>query len=507
MKKPILKAGRNCWAMSPVQETGLLVDGRDYYSAFYHAAKKARRYILLAGWQFDSGVPLLRGRDSHGIDGEVTLLAFLNKLCERNRRLRVCLLAWDFNLFYLLKREFLQAWWFNWKSNERVQFRFDSSHPLGACHHQKFAVIDGTVTFVGGMDLCWGFWDDRQHRARHRYRINADKKCYTPRHDVHSYHTGPLAARLTHLFQRRWHYAGGPQLKLPQGFASRLSFAPTYPIPARRVAVSRTVGKTIRPARAAISEIRRLYEDAIDAAEEFIYIENQYFSSHAVNRALIKRMKALDRPRLRIVIILPRQPFDFIEEIGLGSTQARLLRSLTRVAARTRHTLGIYNSRAAGKKHRQITYIHSKVMLVDDQFLTIGSANLSNRSMGFDTELNVSWQATGPNAQEIMEAIRAIRVGLLAEHAGLRKASDVRRLAETEGLVAYLNTLAEDRRYRLCHHRINTSVLSDLVTAMTPHELIIDPKRSHLAERFHAFMTRNRKSVLAKGAAMLSTWL
>ena len=507
MKKPILQVGRNCWSISPAPETGLLIDGRDYYCAFYQAAKRAQRHILIAGWQFDSGVPLLRGRDSRGCCDPVDLLPFLNKLCEANPRLRVYLLAWDFNVFYTLKREFLQAWWFNWQANERLEFRFDSSHPLGACHHQKFAVIDGTLAFAGGMDLCWGYWDDREHRARHRHRVNADNKSYQPRHDVQCYLTGDAAVRLTRLFEKRWRLAGGATLKLPRCPVKPIPFGPTYPLPAGRVGISRTIGKTLRPRQGAVSEIRRLYQDAIGAAEELIYIESQYVSSYAVYRALVDRMQAPGRSQLRIVIILPRQPEDFVEEIGLGTMQAKYLRSLARMAARTRHTLGIYNSRAAGRGHRQTTYIHSKLMLVDDQFLTVGSANLSNRSMGFDSELNIAWEAVGPGGKGLAEAIRQVRVGLLAEHCGVRKPAERRRLAQPEGLVAYLNSLADDRHYRLRHHRIGHSLLSEWVTTLTPHDLIIDPKKSHLAERLHTLLTGDKHILFAKGIALLNNWL
>ena len=89
--------------------------------------------------------------------------------------------------------------------------------------------------------------------------------------------------------------------------------------------------------------------------------------------------------------------------------------------------------------------IHSKLMTVDDRFLTIGSANTSNRSMGLDTELNVSWEATSPDDRKVLRSIRRARVNLLAEHCGLRKQPDARRmLRRKRGLVAYLDQLARN---------------------------------------------------------------
>ena len=62
----ILRSPRNVWSERPVTQAGLLVDGDDYYRAFYEAAQNAERYILLAGWQFDSDASLLRGPEAEG---------------------------------------------------------------------------------------------------------------------------------------------------------------------------------------------------------------------------------------------------------------------------------------------------------------------------------------------------------------------------------------------------------------------------------------------------------
>jgi phosphatidylserine/phosphatidylglycerophosphate/cardiolipin synthase-like enzyme len=132
----ILKIGSNCWDISDANETGLLIDGRDYYLAFYRAARKAERHILICGWQFDSNVALVRGQDvPEGND--IGLLSFLNGLCEKNNDLRIYILAWNFNAIYGIDREWFQKWYFNWTTNDRLKFCFDACHCLGASHHQK----------------------------------------------------------------------------------------------------------------------------------------------------------------------------------------------------------------------------------------------------------------------------------------------------------------------------------------------------------------------------------
>jgi phosphatidylserine/phosphatidylglycerophosphate/cardiolipin synthase-like enzyme len=71
-----------------------------------------------------------------------------------------------------LDREGFQSWYFNWTKNERLKFRFDCCDSFDASHHQKFVVIDGTIAFVGGLDLCSGRWDRRSPAWRVDCRVN-----------------------------------------------------------------------------------------------------------------------------------------------------------------------------------------------------------------------------------------------------------------------------------------------------------------------------------------------
>src|SRR5262245_10921267 len=73
----ILRPGRNCWRIERAEQSGLLVDGHDYYRAFYRSASNAERYILISGWQFDSSVALLRGTEAERAQEPVGFLDFL----------------------------------------------------------------------------------------------------------------------------------------------------------------------------------------------------------------------------------------------------------------------------------------------------------------------------------------------------------------------------------------------------------------------------------------------
>ncbi|MGA1796972.1 MAG: phospholipase D-like domain-containing protein, partial [bacterium] len=504
--KEILAPGRNCWGSFEVRETGLLIDGRNYYRAFYHAARRAQRYILIAGWQFDSDVRLLRGADAAEAGGDMRLLPFLKELCRGNPDLAIYILAWDFSVIFSIKREWFQKWIFNWTTNRQLRFRFDNRHAVGASHHQKFVVIDGVLAFVGGFDICAGRWDDRDHRPDNPDRVNSAGKGYELYHDIQTYHVGPAATRLTELFQDRWAHSDGGALDLPPpARRDHVAVEGGIAIAADRVALSRTQSKTLVPAWESISEIRQLFMDAIHGAERLIYIENQYFSSQAVYRALLDRMREQGRGSLQVVIILPQKPHALIEEISLGIAQMSMIHSLTEAAARHGHSLGFYYpSSVSGRDASAPVYVHAKLLLVDDRFLTGGSANISNRSMGLDTELNVSWEATTGDHRALIRSIRRARVSLLAEHAGIKSRRDLRRLCRANGLVRFLDSLADRPRSPLRHHTTKTLFKkASWLKEIKIEDLSLDPERPIVEENIYEIISRDTSGLFAKGITLL----
>ena len=506
--RKILQPERNCWTISEVTASGLLIDGKDYYRAFYQAARNAENYILISGWQFDSDVALLRGSDADGTAGSVQFLTFLNDLCEQNQQLRIYILAWDFTVLYSLDREWFQDWYFNWTTNERFTFCFDCCACFGAAHHQKFVVIDGKLAFVGGLDLCSGRWDDRDHPVDSPARVNSDLNGYGPFHDIQSYHVGEAAEKLAELFAARWKCITTSDLPLTKSSSNyQLPFRPTVAIPAESIAISRTQAGAAGEQKP-IQEIRRLFLDAIDAAEDLIYVENQYFSSNALYKALVDRMLDSRRSHLEIVLIIAQDAEAFVEQLSIGVVQEKLLRELQSVAAETGHSFGIYypaSVRGDGKE--SATYIHSKLFLVDDRLLSVGSANMNNRSLGLDTELNVAWEAPAADS-EVGRAIRAARVNLLAEHVGAREAQVFENLSRSRGLVEYLNSLADNGSYRLRHHPLDIVSEDYLwVTSVLPEGLPFDPEGPFYQEDRYEGISATEDSFFSRGVSNLKNWL
>jgi phospholipase D1/2 len=490
--RPILAVGRNTWRRAATEDSGVIVDAADYYRAFYAAAERARRYILISGWQFDRGVQLLRGTHAVGLGPRVRLLKFLDHLCEQTPSLRIYLLAWDFHMVFALEREWMQRLWFHYATNERLIFRFDDAEAKSACHHQKFAVIDGVQSFVGGIDLCEARWDDRDHRSVNLLRKSRGK-LVKPYHDVQAHLTGPAAgAALRDLFVDRWGRSGGrdpihPIVLQDPALPTDADQPPAPGAPAiphvafgpADVAIART---DPRGKDDTIREVEHLFVDAITAADRLIYIETQYFSSTRIRKALLQRMRAADRPRLQIVVIVNERAEAFKEEIAVGLRQAKNIARLREVAAATGHALGVYCSLSDGAGEAQRpTYIHSKLMLVDDRFLTVGSANLTNRSMEVDSELHVAWESD-ERSPRLVRAIRRLRVSLLAEHAGLAGKAAIRPLVAIEGLVDRLNQVAGRAGARLQVHGPTRPAQEKVMAIIDPEDLPFDPARAEFSD-------------------------
>lgn len=499
----VLKPGQNCMGIYEADSTGVLVDACDYYRAFYQTALSAKSYLLLAGWQFDSEVKLLRGEEEKAA-GEVRFLQFLNELCQANPALQIYILAWDFSAVFSLEREWFQNIIFNWSGNERIHFRFDSVHAYGATHHQKFVIADGVLAYAGGMDICSSRWDDRRHMRENPLRVDVDGTRYGSYHDIQTYHTGEVVGVLLELFRQRWSDSGGAPLKLPKaGALTPQEPANAFTLPAGRVALSLTVAPAPQTTQRKVSEIRHLFVDAIMSAEHLVYLENQYFSSQAIYWTLVARMTLPERPRLQIVMMLPDR-LPLTEELFLGLPQMKMIRSLQQVAEKTGHQLSVYSSAEMDHGNRKMTFIHSKLLAIDDRFLTIGSANATNRSMGLDTELNLSWEAAGPE-DPLVPAIRRLRASLLAEHAGIAGSGEEEKFAEVEQLTRRLECLADDHEARLCRYQADPTLeKSDWPDALEPIARVVDPEQPIDNEFLFESISKSELSSFAKGIFKLS---
>jgi uncharacterized membrane protein YdjX (TVP38/TMEM64 family) len=124
-----------------------------------------------------------------------------------------------------------------------------------------------------------------------------------------------------------------------------------------------------------------------------------------------------------------------------GALRARRLAQLREADRHGRLRVGA--PRVGGDEGAAV-YVHSKLLIADDRLALVGSANLSNRSMGFDSECTLAVEAAGDDATSA--AIRGLRERLMAEHLGARP-EQVREAVDAAGsLIAALDRLGGGER-------------------------------------------------------------
>jgi hypothetical protein len=184
----------------------------------------------------------------------------------------------------------------------------------------------------------------------------------------------------------------------------------------------------------AIRECDALFVDSIAAAKRCIYIESQYFTNGTLGRALAERLQEPDGPE--VIAVIPQECPGWVEQQTMGALRDVALREL---AAADRHGRLRVVYPAASRARGVSTFVHSKVMIADDRFVRIGSANFSCRSMGVDTECDVAAEAGGGGSDPRHRAgIRRIRDRLIGEHLGMsgdEVAAEVERLGSLCALI------------------------------------------------------------------------
>jgi phospholipase D1/2 len=402
---PLLRPRLNCQRVARAGRAALLIDADAYFGAFARAALRARRSIVIVGWDFHSATRLHLGK-RHIPDA---LGEFLNFLVQRRRTLRIYVLTWDYPLVFARGRESAPVYKLGWHPHRRVHFRYDDRCPVGAALHQKIIVIDGAVGFCGGIDLTLSRWDTSEHRARDARRCNqGESHPYPPFHDTMLAVDGDAACALHELANERWSNATGQCLPPPDRRADPWPVDLSATFTDVDVGIARTV-PTLE-GEPAVAEIRSLYLDTINAAKRYIYIENQYFTSKELGDALAARLMEPNGPE--VVVVLRHFVHGLLEAPSMGTLRTVLLRKLR--AADRYGRFRAYYPCLPGLPADQCCDLHSKVMIADDEWLRVGSANFANRSMGFDTECDLLIEAHGE--LRTVRAIASCRDRLLGEH-------------------------------------------------------------------------------------------
>ncbi|HJV86496.1 MAG TPA: VTT domain-containing protein [Noviherbaspirillum sp.] len=461
----LLKAGRNCWRIEHVHRFAMLVDADAYFRAVRAAVREARHSIYILSWDIDSRTWLVPQGANDGYPEP--LGDFLHAVVASRPGLHAYVLNWDFAMLYALEREWLPVYKMEWRTHRRLAFRMDGRHPLGASHHQKVVVVDDRVAFVGGLDLTRCRWDTPAHSGVETRRRDSDGKPHGPFHDVQAMVDGDAARALGELARARWRRVDGkasidrydPALDpWPQDIVPDLTDVD--------VAISRT--EPSFDGANGVHEVRQLHLDAIAAARRTLFFENQYFTSGMIAGALAARLAEPDGPE--VMIVSPKSQSGWLEEATMGVLRARVHRRLKEADHFGRYRM--LCPHLPDLNDGQCLNVHSKVFAVDDRLFSIGSANLSNRSMALDTECNLTIEACGPDEERIASVISRLRSRLLAEHMDTSVETMDAEVHRHNSLHRAVDALQHSERAL----RPLDPVVSPELDALIPEQALFDPE-------------------------------
>jgi len=338
----------------------VLIDGAAALPAMAEAVAGARSHVYLTGWHITPDFDLTRG-------ARPTTLRQL--LAEVAARVPVRVLVWAGAPLPVLRpwRGDVRQARERLIDGTRIECALDARERPMHCHHEKTIVIDDRIAFVGGIDLTnfnGDRWDEPHHPARGAIGW----------HDVAVRLDGPAVRDVAENFAMRWRATTGETLP-------PVETAP--PAGEVELQVVRTVPDHMYP-QLPKGDFRILesYLGALRTAQRFIYLENQFLWSPEILAVLRDKVANPPSPDFRLVLILPARPASGGDDTrGQLGTLVQADDGRGRLLACTLYAVG-------GERDWPI-YVHAKVGIVDDAWMTIGSANLNEHSLFNDTEMNV----------------------------------------------------------------------------------------------------------------------
>ena len=358
------------------------VDGSEALPRIADAIRSARSHVHLAGWHFE---PSFRLEE----DGP----ELRELLAEAAERVDVRVLAWagaPLPLFHPDRGEVRQAR-DQLAGGTKISMALDARERPFHCHHEKLVVVDDEAAFVGGIDLT-GLAGDRLDSSDHPRRAGLGW------HDTATRLEGPIVADVARHFSVRWNAVGENGLPVPP---DPNGSGVTGGVEAQFV---RTVPERLYdPIRDGEWSILESYLRALRGAERFVYLESQFLWSPEIAFVLADKLRRPPCDDFRVIAVLPSRPNNGADDsrgqVGLLIEADREGDDTTRFLACT-----LYQPGPGGNP----VYVHSKAAVVDDTWLTIGSANLNEHSLFNDTEANVVVRDP--------ELAREVRLRLWEEH-------------------------------------------------------------------------------------------
>jgi phosphatidylserine/phosphatidylglycerophosphate/cardiolipin synthase-like enzyme len=360
----------------------VLIDGVEALPAIEQAIRNARSHVHIANWHASPDFRLTREPDAP------TLRDLLASTAQRGVDVRMLLWAGPPVPAFQPSRALVKAGLKKFTANSGVRCVLDARERTMHCHHEKLVIVDDEVAFVGGIDFT-ALEGDRHDTAEHP---PSRPICW---HDLTTRLHGPIVADVAGHFRQRWIEVADEDLPEPKVPA---------PVAGARVQLLRTVpDKTYDFAPKGEFTILDGYLRALRSARRLIYLENQFLWSPEIAEVLMDKLCDPPTEGFRVVLLLPRKPSN-----GADTTRGQLGRLIDADEdSPGRQLMAATLSTHDGDESAPV-YVHAKLGIVDDEWMTIGSANLNEHSLFNDTEVNI--------ATDDRELIRATRLRLWSEH-------------------------------------------------------------------------------------------
>jgi phosphatidylserine/phosphatidylglycerophosphate/cardiolipin synthase-like enzyme len=357
----------------------VLIDGADALPRIAEALAGARSHVHIAGWHVSPDFGLTR--DDHAS----RLRDLLGGLAEQ---IPVRVLLWGGAPVpvFTPSRAAVRRVRDELTRGTQVQCALDVRERPMHCHHEKLVIVDGEVAFVGGIDLT-SLGGDRFDTNEHQMHSHLGW------HDASSLLRGPAVGDVAEHFASRWAEVTGQTLDKtpPPEAAGELELQ-----------VVRTVPEQIYDFLPnGDFRILEAYTRALRSARTLVYLESQFLWSSQVVEILSAKLRDPPSDDFRVLVLLPAKPNN-----GADTTRGQL-----GALARADNGAGRFVASTVSARSGALSgpmYVHAKIGIVDDAWLTIGSANLNEHSFFNDTEMNVV--TCDPTIA------RQTRLGLWAEH-------------------------------------------------------------------------------------------
>ncbi|ELP90768.1 phospholipase D, putative [Entamoeba invadens IP1] len=393
-----------------------LVDGEEAMCAIAEKIVQAKEIIYITDWQIDPDVVLVRNKN-HPLNGR-TLVDLLKYAASNGVTIKVLL--------------YNSPFFHDVAESGKKHYLLEQAHPNIECkehrwmvaytHHQKTVVVDHQIAFLGGLDLAHGRWDTNDHSLSPNaksegiplfmpsdfyntmVKVPEGEEANYPRlpwHDLHCMIEGPAVFDVDRNFVERWNRITPIPEHLRLGHVPRGVGGMSIQIVR---SICKDAGGNYHVERGCYEAVIRL----INRAEDYVYIEQQFFISNYGNDAIWNLVvsaladKVIDafklQKKFRVMIVLPAWSEGELQSIVVRSIMQLIKKTIFKgklsLFARLTSTgikqpskyVGIFNLYSMGRtKTTGLTvsqiYVHSKCLIVDDRYVFISSANINDRSL------------------------------------------------------------------------------------------------------------------------------